>query len=258
MKNDLSFLGQLSDEDKLLAGRIIDSVNACREKYVNRFTFFLNEHEQVLCRNVLASESFDNYLFFGGYENAQRRILGMFAPYSDADTALFPLKAVSFSFRKADVLTHRDFLGCLMSQGIGRNTVGDIIVSEGRAAVFIYDSVADSALLLEKIGRTGVKASEGIEDISMPKQKYLSIEGTVASLRLDSVLSVALRISREKAVGLIKSGNVQVNYEHTVLSDHRLSEGDIISAKGYGKFQLAEIGQVTKKDRTHIKINKYI
>lgn len=49
-----------------------------------------------------------------------------------------------------------------------------------------------------------------------------------------------------------------MNYEHTELSDHRLSEGDIISAKGFGKFQLAEIGQVTKKDRTHIKINKYI
>lgn len=258
MKNSLSFLGQLSDEDKLLAGRIVDSIDACREKYVNRFTFFLNEHEQSLCTKVLASECFEDYLFFGGYEGAQRCILGMFAPYSEHDISAFPIKAVSFSFRKTDRLTHRDFLGCLMSQGINRNTVGDIIVSEGQAVVFICDSVADSALSLEKIGRTGVKTVEGMNGITMPEQKYSSTEGTVASLRLDSVLSVALRLSREKAVALIRSGSVQVNYEVIDLSDRKLSQGDVFSAKGYGKYTLAEIGQVTKKDRIHIKVNKYI
>ena len=258
MKNSLSFLGTLSDEDKLLAGRVIDSINICREKYVNRFTFFLNEHEQNLCRKILASECFDDHIFFGGYDGAQRCILGMFAPYSNPDPDLFPLKAVAFAYRKNDVLTHRDFLGCLMSQGIGRNTVGDIIVSEGKAVVFIYDTVADSALLLEKIGRTGVKVSEEIGRIVIPEQKYSVVEGTVASLRLDSVLSVALRLSREKSAALIRSGNVQVNYEPTELTDLKLSQGDIFSAKGFGKYLLAEIGQVTKKDRIHIKVNKYI
>ena len=258
MKNSLSFLGQLSDEDKLLAGRVLDSITICREKYVNRYTFFLNEHEQNLCRKILASESFENYLFFGGYEGAQRCILGLFAPYSEPDTALFPMKAVTFAYRKNDVLTHRDFLGCLMSLGIGRNTVGDIIVSEGKAAVFIYDSVADSALSLEKIGRTGIRVSEGLDEIVIPEQKYSTVEGTVASLRLDSVLSVAIRISREKSAALVRSGNVQVNYEMTELTDFKLSQGDIFSAKGFGKYVLAEIGQVTKKDRIHIKVNKYI
>ena len=258
MKNSMSFLGRLSNEDKLLASKVLDSIYACREKYVNRFTFFLDEHQQALCKKVLASECFEEHLFFGGYDGAQRRILGMFAPYSEIDVSEFPLKAVSYSYRTSDVLTPRDFLGCLMSQGIERNTVGDIIVSEGQAVVFIYDTVASSALLLEKIGRIGVKTSEGMNGITVPEQKYSSTEGTVASLRLDSVLSVALRISREKAAVLVKNGSVQVNYVVTVLTDHKLLQGDIFSAKGYGKFTLAEIGQLSRKDRIHIKVNKYI
>ena len=258
MKNDLSFLGQLSDEDKLLAGRILDSIRACEEKYQDRFTFFLDEHQQALCRKVLASQRFESFCFYGGYEGASRQVLGMFAPYSEADKSRFPFTAVSYFYRKSDSLTHRDFLGCLMSLGIERDTVGDIIVSEGHSVVFVYNTVADHALMLEKIGRVGVKSESGMAGIVIPEQKYLPIEGTVASLRLDSVLSVALRISREKAARLLHQGGVQVNYEASELSDRKLSAGDVFSAKGYGKFLLSEVGDLTKKDRIHISIKKYI
>ena len=258
MNNSLSFLGQLAAEDKLLAGRITDSIRMCGEKYVTKFTFFLDEHQQMLCRKLLASECFENYLFFGGYEGAQRCILGLFPPYCEADPSAFPMKAVSFKYRKTDVLTHRDFLGCLMSLGIERNTVGDIIVSEGQAAAFIYDTVVPSVLLIKKIGRVGVEASEGMNGITVPEQKYTSVTGTVASLRLDSVLSVALRLSREKTAALIRSGNVQVNYVVSLLTDTKTAQGDVFSVKGYGKFVLSEVGSVTKKDRIHITVNKYI
>lgn len=258
MKDSLSFLGQLSPEDKLLSGRIIDSIRACEEKYISKFSFFLDEHQQTLAKKVLASECCDGHLFFGGYEGAQRCILGIFPPYCERDFSSFPLKAVSFKYRKSDILTHRDFLGCLMALGIERNTLGDILVSEGQAVAFLYDTVVSSALLITKIGRVGVEASEGMSDFRIPEQKYTSIEGTVASLRLDSVLNVALRLSREKAAALIRSGSVQVNYTVSVLTDAKLTQGDVFSVKGYGKFVLFEVGSLTRKDRIHIIVNKYI
>lgn len=258
MDHSLSFLGDISYEDKLLAGRILDSIRITEDKYINKFTFFLNEHQTELSRKVLASMRFENYLFFGGYEKAQRCILGLFPPYTEPDITAFPLKTVSFSFRKSDSLTHRDLLGCIMSRGVERDTVGDIIVSEGEAAVFVYDTVADDVLLIEKIGRVGVSSRLSTGDIKLPEQKFQSVEGTIASLRLDCVTGLALRISREKASSLINSGSVQVNSMPVTSVSFLLEEGDVFSVKRFGKFVVYQVGSKTKKDRIHIKVNKYI
>lgn len=258
MTDSLSFLGQLSHEDKLLAGRVLDSVEASGEKYINKYTFFLDEHQKTLCQKVLASVCCDNYMFYGGYEGAQRTVLGIFEPYSEPVPDAFPLKAVCFSFRKEDILTHRDFLGCIMSLGVERDTVGDILVSEGSAVVFVYDTVYSDVSALERIGRVGVKTGGDLSSFSFPEQKYISAEGTVASMRIDSVLAVALRLSREKSAALIRSGAVQLNYVVLTGTDAGVSEGDIISAKGYGKFIVRSVGSATKKGRIHITVDKYI
>lgn len=257
MNDSLSFLGQISDEDKLLAGRVLDSIRLSEDKYINKFTFFLDEHQRALCEKVLASVCFKNYMFFGGYETAERNVLGIFAPYNDPDEKDFPIKALSFSYRPADRLSHRDFLGCLMSLGIERDTVGDIIVSDGKTAVFLYETVSGRAVMIDKIGRVGVKVNEGFDLSIIPKQEYIVIEGTVASLRIDSVLGLVLRISREKASALIRSGNIQLNHTVNTSTDHKLAAGDIISARGYGKFRLDEIGALTKKERIHIVVKKF-
>lgn len=258
MHRDLGFLGNASEEDKLLAAKILDNAEISENKYTDRFTFFLDEHQQTLCRKVLASVCFENYLLFGGYENAQRCILGIFAPYSSPDKDLFPLKAYTFSYRKADVLTHRDFLGCLMSLGIERSTVGDIIVSDGCSVVFVCDTVAVLVNGIEKVGRVGVKVTEGFDIDMIPEQKYQDINGTVASLRFDCVLSLALRISREKAAELIRSGLAELNYSVSAATDTAVSAGDVFSARGFGKFRLDAVGNVTKKDRLFITVKKYV
>ena len=40
--------------------------------------------------------------------------------------------------------------------------------------------------------------------------------------------------------------------------DKPLSAGDTVSARGFGKFQLSEVGGVTKKGRTAIVVKRYI
>lgn len=258
MNRDLGFLSILSHEDKLLAARVLDAAEMSEEKHMDKFTFFLDEHQQMLCRKVLGSVCFEKFRFFGGYDTAQRQILGTFAPYSEPEDIDFPIKAFTFTYRRSDHLTHRDFLGCLMSLGIERDTVGDIIVSEGRTVVFVCDSVALPVGALEKIGRVGVKVSEGFELDAIPVQEYKDISGTVASLRLDCVLSLALRISREKAADLIRSTGAEVNYVSVNSQDTRLCGGDVFSVRGYGKFRLADDGVATKKDRIFITVKKYV
>lgn len=257
MTDNLSFLGSLSPEDKLLADKITEMAETASEKYINRFTFFLDEHQQNLCRKVLAAIGCKDFSLCGGYDGAVRKVLGISAPFSELDRDIFPFKAYTFTYRLTDPLTHRDFLGSLMALGIRRDTVGDILVSEGKAVVFVYDIVAPAVCDITKVGRVGVKVSEGFDPGDIPEQKYIPIEGTVASLRLDCVLSLALRISREKAAALIRKSGVDLNGEQICSTDAKLEEGCVFSVRGFGKFRVEQIGAVTKKDRIHLCINKY-
>lgn len=258
MKDRLSFLGQLSEQDKLLVNKVADMIDICENKYIRRFTFFLDEHQKALCEKVLASYCFAGFMFFGGYPEASRTVLGLFPPFCEPDSNDFPVKLLNFTYRKEDKLTHRDFLGSFMAQKIERDTIGDIIVSEGMTVAAVYDTVAADIESITKIGRVGVKVLQAEQSFELPQQKFDVIEGTVASVRLDSVVSLALRISREKASALIKGSGIDLNYNTVYSADLKLEQGDVFSTRGYGKFRLEAIGAQTKKDRIHITVYKFV
>lgn len=255
---DLSFLHNVSDDDRILLNMILDRAEAAEEKYVTRYTFFLNGRERMLCEQVLASVKYENYLLWGGYEEAERTVLCVFPPYSDADIDAFPIVPVTFTFRKEDKIGHRDILGSLMGLGIKRECVGDILADEGKAAVFVYDTAANDVLAINRIGRVGVKTTIGFDHGLVKEPEMKEITGTVASLRLDCVLSLGLRISREKAAALIKSGAAEVGHVRTDQPKATVKEGDIFSVRGYGKYLFRSIDGTTGKDRIHITICKYI
>jgi RNA-binding protein YlmH len=80
----------------------------------------------------------------------------------------------------------------------------------------------------------------------------------VPSLRLDCVLALALNVSRSKAVQIVKSKVVAVNYIEQTSPDYTTKLNDTFTIKGYGKFILSEVSEPTKKNRLHILINKYL
>lgn len=258
MRRELAFLGELDTEDQVLVSKVAEWTELSTQKYINKFTMFLNEHQRALCEKVFSALCFEIFRFFGGYEGASRTLCGIFAPYEEPSDDAFPIQAVSFSYRSSDRLTHRDFLGCIMSLGISRETVGDIIVGDGFAVVFVTGVAAELVLSLEKVGRTGVKASLGFDKALLPQQEYSSIEAYVSSLRFDCVVSAAVKLSREKAALLIRRGLCELNYMSSVSPDKKLEEGDVFSVRGYGKFFLSSIGEPTRKDRLRIVIMKYL
>ena len=164
------------------------------------------------------------------------------------------------AFRPEDRLSHRDILGSLMGMGIVREKVGDILVSPESADLIVLDTVADFLLSSwNSAGRARLTVTEiPAAHLHIPEVRCEEVRDTVSSLRLDAVCSTGFRMARGKAVDMISSGHVQVNWRPCTKADKLLTEGDTVSARGFGKFQLAAVGGVTKKGRTAIVVKRYI
>jgi RNA-binding protein YlmH len=100
-----------------------------------------------------------------------------------------------------------------------------------------------------------IKSISSLEQIITPD--FEEITGTVASIRLDSVIGVAFRGSRSSMMGLIEGGKVHVNGKMITSNGYHLKEKDIVSVRGYGKFQYEKMLSETKKGRSRIQINRY-
>ena len=165
----------LGGEDKLLVSHVADMVSICERTCSSRFSAFLTEGEAALAERFLRYEGFSHFMMWGGFEGAQRVMLGVFGEYEEPMAEEFPLAAVKFRFRECDSLSHRDFLGSLMSLGITRNQIGDIICSEGRAYALLTRAAAEQAVFIEKIGRVGVKCAYADSDEAASVVYYLKL-----------------------------------------------------------------------------------
>ena len=176
-----------SDKDKLFISKLDDAAYLAQKRQKPYFFSFLSEAEQAIAGQYLKSISFDSFGFFGGYENSERKVLCL--DYYEDDPE-YPISALEFKFRPADKLTHRDFLGALMSLGIERETIGDILVEDGRCVVFVKSEIADYIKTqISKIGRAGVKVSDADID-SLPKGRGVEEKfAVVSSLRLDNIVA---------------------------------------------------------------------
>lgn len=194
---------------ELLPARINDTAELCEKTCTPKFLGFLTSAEAALARNILKNARVRND-FFGGYEGAERVILGCFPDW--AEDFPYPISPLTVSFRKADVLSHRDILGSLMALGIKRETVGDILIEEGRAVAFVSDDVKEYILdQVEKIGRVGVNITDGCTFPLPEGDKLEEFTGTAASDRIDCVAAALCGLSRSKVCELIAAGLITVN-----------------------------------------------
>lgn len=248
-------------EDKLFEAKLGDMADRCERYGCPVYSSFLDEHECVVAEKWCGGLSSDfGWILNGGFADARRKMLAVYPIYcSLPDEDDFPMKCLTFTYRKEDKLTHRDFLGSFMGQRLKREVIGDIIVSEGETQTFVTE-VAAKAILdsVTKIGRVGVKITDDVDFRLDAEQKYKEISGTVASLRLDCIVSLAANLSREKAAALIRSDRVEINHFTAASVSQELKEGDILSVRGSGRYILYGIDGLTKKGRIHINLRKYI
>ncbi len=256
MKIPSGLISALPQEEVLFIKHILDLYELSEKRSMPVFSAFMDMGRRTVCEDVLASLKI-NGCFYGGFDGAERTVLGFYPDFLEPENSDFPIKCVKFAFRKADKLSHRDILGALMSMQIKREMVGDIIVSEGCAAALIYDTIASEAESICKIGRVGVTASLIDTPDLIPAENFRIISGTVSSMRIDCIAALAMNVSREKASAALKSEKIMLNYRAVSENDRAVSEGDILSVRGYGKFRIGKIGGETKKGRIHLTIEKY-
>ncbi len=254
-------LNLLEGKDAALAaraGELFSDAISGRLAYP-KFIGFLDEYGQEIVLAAAASVGYRGVLFYGGYENSERNYLGVFPEYMPPDESKFPITPVTMRYREADKPSHRDFLGAMLALGIKREAVGDILVGAGECVAFLSDSVAGLIIgELTRVGRVGIKISEGRGGALPVGRSFLTINGTVGSERLDCVTALVTKLSREKAAALISGGSVRVNGCTEISASFRLNEGDKLSIKGCGRFVVEEFGANTKKGRVHVICKKYI
>lgn len=199
---------------------------------------------------------------FGGYEDAERKMCIFLPDYLD-DSFLIdeesPVVCLRATFFKDESPTHRDFLGALMGCGITRESVGDILVGTNTCDFFVTEEIAPYILQnFESAGRVSLKLTKiALQDVAIPEQKFSEISDTVASVRLDSILSSGFRISRSTAGEYIAAGKTAIDGLICEKPDKGVAEGAKISVRGLGKIRLSKIGHTTKKGRISVIIHLY-
>lgn len=247
--------------DKFFYARLDDIVSQTEKNGVCNFSDFFDERQCAEAENwCLRNTGSLMYTLWGGFSDASRKMLAVYPDYyEDYIMEDFPFICLTFTYRKEDRLTHRDFLGTFMGMRLRREIIGDIIVGEGMTQVFVTD-VAGKLIsaTVSKIGCTGVKCFTDRPFEMEVKQEFRTLSGTVASLRLDCVVSFATGLSREKSAVLIRSDKVEVNHFPVKSVSAEVRNSDIISIRGYGKFILSESGELTRKNRIHIILKKFV
>lgn len=197
-------------------------------------------------------------MLWGGYEEAQRKVAGVFPEYLDPSPDQFPIAPLTFFYRQEDSLTHRDFLGAFMGLGLERSVVGDILLEQGRCVAFVKLEMADYFLQnIRKVGKAGVRGEAGLLGGLPVGFGFLDVSGVVASERLDCLVAFLCRISREKAAAMVGGGLVAVNHRESLSGALRIKEGDLLSVRGKGRFLVDRLGPHTGKGRLSVQCRKY-
>lgn len=191
----------------------------------------------------------------GAFDECDRRVLS----FNNMYDIPFPYRIIKISNKsKFNKLSHKDYLGALMALGLEREKLGDLRVLDEFAIVPIYEEVAEYVLNeLRSVGKAPVLIEELYED-SLPKNTFLEDIIIVPSLRLDNIVSKLAKVSRGKAIELIDSSKVLIDYSKALEKSKDIKEDQRITISGVGKFIIGEIVGNTKSGRYKVKINKFI
>ena len=248
-------------EDRVLLAKVWDKIQTGMRKNIPANSPFLSPRELEMTRFLFGNQ--EGLYHFGGYGDAERKMLVYLPDYLE-EAALMeedaPLVCLRATFFEGDAPTHRDFLGALMGAGIARETVGDICVGKGCCDFFVTREIAQYLLQnFISAGRTKFHLAQiALDQVSVPEPETKEIKDTLASLRLDSVISSGFRVGRSQAAQYVSSGRVAINGLPCEKPDKAVSEGDSISVRGLGKIKLATVGGQTKKGRISVVIQRYV
>ncbi len=267
-------------EQTLLEARIRDAAQKC-DKGIVAVIPFLDPRECKLAERTLRAAGLWNAAWlWGGYPEAERRTLFLLPDYLTACLSAFPMEcdvneviellsdelheavtALRITGSGFRTLSHRDYLGSVLSLGLERSAIGDIAVQNEREAV-LFCSATMATFLRENLSRVAadsVKISPYTPDaLFTDGRHYEQICDTVASERLDCVIAALCNLSREAAQALIRSDAVEVDFESVLRVDPAVYPPATLSVRGYGRFLLRAYEGETRKGRLRLRADRLV
>lgn len=256
---EIIMAAQETKEELLYKKRFIELANTAYFKEYAVFTDFLNLNEQSVFLETVRELPKINFFMWGGAKHTERKMICFSC--EKIDTENFPLSVIKVSpiqVKFAENLSHRDYLGALMNLGIERCKIGDIWLHEKNAYVFVDSTLKEYiSQELTKVRHTSVRCVDVEEDFSY-EQQYEELVGTVSSIRLDTLITMAFQGSRSNLIQHIAARKVFVNSKLTTSNGYSINPGDIISVRGMGKFIFQEELGVSKKGKIKVILRKYM
>lgn len=254
-------------DDKILLAQILDKIEMVEKKNKIEYTDFLDLAQIELVQKFINKIKLQNYMIYEGFEQAERK---MFVIYPDKFNSVVVEKNLSniiqiIRIELPDDLkgkyTHRDYLGAVIKLGIERKKIGDIIVDQNGADIIVDKDVVkfllDNLGSLTRFSKSTISV-QNIEDLRPVEIKKEELEIIVSSMRLDNVISELARCSRNKALDIINTERVFINFECETKKTKQVKTGDMITIRGKGRFFVKEIIGQTRSGRTVIKIEKFV
>ena len=241
----------MNEDVTFICRRFVDLSKQANRKGIVMFSDFLTMNEQlILQQNKEKLES--EYRMSGGYEYAERQMVA-FIPDALFYEWDYPMKCIRIrpAYPKfAEKLTHRDVLGALMSLGIERSKIGDLIVNDTEMFFFAKEEIVPYILEQLTSVRHTVVSLQTEEDCHIEYEpQFINKEAIVTSNRLDAVIAAICNISRSASLRMIQEGKIFVNGTESLHNTYYCKQGDLLSIRGFGKVRFGETLGVTKKDR---------
>lgn len=256
-------------EEKLLVSKFFDKIEIVNKTNKVETTDFLNELEQNILQKVINLIQFENYEFFGGYKDSDRKIIIIYPEKMKEifknnnfkyDTIISVFRVLIPKVEQAN-FNHSVYRGGIIKLGIKREKIGDIVVYDSGADIlvkketekFLYANLKS----LTRFSSADIEIVK-INEIEEIEKKFEIIKIITSSLRLDNIVSELAKTSRNKASEILLQERVFVNYENEMKNTKQVKEKDVISIRGKGKFIIDEIIGNTKKGNFIINVKKYV
>lgn len=254
-------------EDKMLLAQILDKIEFSKQRERLECTDFLDMYQVSLVKNFIKKISFENYVLYGGFENAERNVLITYPDKYNASmieknySKFIKVIRILLSNEEKGKFSHRNYLGGIVKLGMKREKVGDIIVADDGADILVKEETAET--LRQELGTLTRFENAKIEIIELEnlREQEIKLEELniiVPSLRLDNFVSDLAKTSRSKAVQIIDSERVFINGQNETKSSKQIKMGDVITIRGKGRFVVKEISGITRSGRNVVKIEKYV
>ena len=253
-------------DDKICLSQVLDKIEFSKNRNKIEYTDFLDMYQISLVENFLRKMQFKNYILYGGYEDAERKILIVYPEKYDITMVeknydkILKIVRISLPEEEQGKYTHRNYLGGIIKLGLKREKVGDILVSDNGADIISFEDFSnilkEQLPSLTRFENSKVEIHE-LKDLRRKEIKMETIKIIVPSFRLDNFVSDLARTSRSKAVQIINQERVFINGQNETKPSKQLKLNDIITIRGKGRFVIKEFAGNTRSGRTVVVVEKW-